>query len=260
MTGPPAARDAIDVRALWRLYGQGASQFWRAAERGESLLAREAALTLSGEPHIEMNFGIVGAGPRAEAHLREFVARLRALRLPGYLVLTDDVADELAPTAHDLGLVARGTTPLMLRHGADQPRPGGEFTVRRLTEAAEVEDFVGIVAAAWSVPVELAGRALGPAALRAPGVALFLATDAATGAPASAAVSTATGDAVGVWAVSTVPQQRGRGAARAVVAALLRHHRDTAGPSYLTAGAARRLYEGLGFETVAEGVAWDVTQ
>ena len=253
-------RDDVDVHALWRVYGQGASQLWGGAERGESRLVLGAALAMSGEPHAEMNFGIVDAGLGAESCLREFVACLRERRLPGYLVLTDAIADELGPTAHDLGLVRRGTTPLLLRRATDPPRPAGEFRVRRLTAVSDVAVFADVVAQAWSLPVDLAARGFGPAALGAPGVELFLLDDAATGVPASAAVSTSTGGAVGVWAVSTVPQQRGRGAARAVVAALLRHHSGTAGPSYLTAGVARRLYEGLGFETVAEGVAWDVTQ
>ncbi|HMK92466.1 MAG TPA: GNAT family N-acetyltransferase [Thermoleophilia bacterium] len=260
LSGASVRHDGVDAHALWRLYAQGASQLWSGAERGESRLARGAALAMSGVSHVEMNFGIVDAAPGAECRLREFVACLRERRLPGYLVLGDAVADELAPTAHDLGLVRRGTTPLLLSRGADPPRPPGEFRARRLTAAADVPAFTEVVARAWSLPVDLAARAFGPAALGAPGVELFLLNDVATGAPVSAAVSTATGGAVGVWAVSTVPQQRGRGAARALLAALLRHHRDTAAAFYLTAaGGGRRLYEELGFETVAEGVAWDVT-
>jgi len=258
MTAVATRVEGIDAHALWRLYGQGASQLWRAAERGESRLACGAALTMSGEPHVDMNVGIVDAGPRAEEHLRRFAAVLRERGLPGYLVLTAAVADELAPTAHDLRLAPRGTTALMVRGPAHTPRAGGEFAAGRLDDPAEAAALAGVLAAAWAVPGELMDRALGPAALSAPGVDLFLARDTATGAPVSAAVSTVTGGAVGVWAVSTVPRQRGRGAARAVLAALLRHHRGAPGPFYLTAASVRPLYEAFGFETAAEGVVWDV--
>lgn len=245
------------VRALWRLYGQGASQLWRGAARGESRLAPDAVLAMSGEPHIAFNFGVVDAGPDAERSLRDFVACLRERGLPGTVVLTDATADELAPAAHDLGLARAGACPLLARGVADPPHaPAAGFEVARVADQDAAADLTAVVSRAWSVPLALAARALGGAPADAPGVDVFLAR--LEGAPVSVAVTTLTGASVGVWAVSTVPEQRRRGAAGAVMAALLRHHRAAAEVYLSASSASQGLYERFGFETVAEGVVWRV--
>ena len=66
---------APDPRTLWRIYNQGMALVGQFAERGETLLALDAALSLTGEPHLELNYAVVSGGDDAAERLRDFVAR-----------------------------------------------------------------------------------------------------------------------------------------------------------------------------------------
>ena len=250
MNGPE-----LDPATLWRLYGQGSAQFWRAAPNSESRLTAHSALVLSGEPNVDMNFAIIDAGDDAELRLREFVERLRERKLPAQVVLSDAVADELDATAHELGLTYDGTMPLMVRGVEESPRASADFAVERVVDIAGLRDMARIVAGAFEIPDELCLRAVAPAMLAMPDVEVFVARGEDTAV--SAVVTTATGGAVGVWAMATLPDHERRGAGAAVLGAALEHHRPRADAFFLGASCAGRpLYERLGFRIAVEGASW----
>lgn len=126
-----------DAARLWALCGLGSCQFWRSTGHGSGWLLPHAALAVSGEPHPLMNWAVVAAGDDPEAELRLFVARLRELHLPGYILLASAVADQLERTARELRLHGPhtthscGATAVRRRRPAPTTLPSRPFTTGR---------------------------------------------------------------------------------------------------------------------------------
>jgi GNAT superfamily N-acetyltransferase len=249
----------ISAASLWTLCGLGSCQFWRVSQRGEGWLLPNAALAMSGEPHVEMNWAIVAAGEDAEADLRACVRRLRARRLPGYVLLADSVADSLAPIAQEMGLRGPDRTPLMLLCEPEQPtgEPSG-LALEVVHDSIGLADAVSVAAAAFDIAPELLVRAWHRILSPFSGVEVHVARDGS--GPVSCACSTRTSNVVGIWAMATVPGRQRQGAGRALLSALFSHH-ATADAFYLFASSAGEpLYKDLGFSVVDNAAYWAVPQ
>ena len=75
------------------------------------------------------------------------------------------------------------------------------------------------------------------------------------GVPAGAAYTYHDGSSLGLYQLATLPEHRGNGVGRAILAAILRAYPDTA----LTLTATeqgRPLYESFGFVSLSEAVWW----
>ena len=249
----------ITAASLWTLCGLGSCQFWRVSQRGEGWLLPNAALAMSGEPHIEMNWAIVAAGEDAEADLRACVRRLRARRLPGYVLLADSVADSFAPIAQEIGLQGPDLTPLMLLCEPEYPAGGPSgLSIEVVHDSSGLADAVTVAAAAFDIDPELLVRAWNRILSPFCGVEVHVARDGAE--PVSCVFSTRTSNAVGIWAMATVPDRQRQGAGRALLSVLFSHH-DTADVFYLFASSAGEpLYRDLGFTVVDNAAYWAVPQ
>lgn len=262
---PPLAQQGEDLtttelpstEALWRVYVQGLALANQVAVDGETRLTLNAALALSGEPHVELNVAVIGGGDDAADRLREFVECMRSRGVAGYVGLAQSLAARLGPVARDLGLVRGPRTPLMIRRRAPITRCEGPYVLERVEDETGRCAVVAVTAEAFDVPVEQTDRAMGPASLELPGIDMFVAR--ADGLPISCAVTTRVGPYVGFWDMATRPSWQGRGAGRAVLGHALDFHAPDAELYYLTASdSGRRLYEPCGFTVVDPGPSWIV--
>ena len=246
----------LPAAELWRLVGEGLALTYRAAPGYDARLTPDATLVLSGEAVADLNYAVIGPGPRPAERLEAFARVLHEQRLPGYVILSADVAGPLVPAARALGLQPLGSLPLMTCGDAGEAAPTGDYGVVRVEGTQDLRAANAVAAAAFGLPADAARRAWGPAILDGPGVDVFLAWRGA--APVAALQTTRFGAKVGIWAMGTAPLHQRRGAGRAVLGAAMAHHRARgAALFYLGATeAGRPLYERAGFRTVAEGAVW----
>ncbi|MGW4896352.1 GNAT family N-acetyltransferase [Kitasatospora sp. NPDC004240] len=178
---------------------------------------------------------------------------------------------------HSMAVMARGPGPVEAaphgragRSGAapDGPSGGAPATVPTVLTAPaglaidEVTDADGLaevertVVEGFPLPARrpwIRGEALPPALLREPGVRAWLARR--DGAPAGACLTCEDGAATGLYWVTTLPEHRSRGIARAVLEAALAARPDR--PAALVATRlGEPLYRKLGFAEVGRTHWW----
>jgi hypothetical protein len=134
------------------------------------------------------------------------------------------------------------------------PAPPG-LEIVRVTTAAEVEEFEAVSVRGFAnEDATIEPATIHPATILAePQMVLWLGR--VDGRPVGAAMSYVTGEAVGIFGVTTVAsaRRRGYGAALTCAAMLV----DTGLPSVLASSRdGERLYERLGFERVGELSIW----
>lgn len=240
---------------LCPISGEAVAIFLRSAPEWEIRLTPTAWLAISGEPLADFNIAMVDVGPQADEQLRAFGQVLRQRNLPALILLTDAVADQLAPTVSALGMQLAGKLPLMGRW-ADDRSASGAYHVMRVEGEREFSAAQQLITSAFSFPVEAVRRVLRPAMLDGPGLAMFVAWDGE--APMSTVTTVQAGRVVGIWAMATPPERQRKGAGRAVLEHALAYHRDRGVEFfYLWATeAGLRLYEHTGFRTIAQLTVW----
>ena len=245
-----------DSSYLWRLSGEALALCFRAAPNYEARLTQHASLILSGEPVADLNFAILDAGSQAEDRLREFGQVLQARNIPAIAFLTDDVSDQLAPVARDLGLKGVGHAPIMMYRPDGARFDSGRFEVERVRNQEGLTEANRVMAGAYGIPVESVDRTYGPMALDGPGVEMFLARE--NGKAICSVSTTRTGSTVGIWAMGTLPEHQRKGAGRALLNHVIADHRGRgADLFYLGATeAGKPLYERIGFRTVGGAAIW----
>jgi hypothetical protein len=107
--------DAMDLPTteLWRLVGEGLALTYRAAPGYDARLTPDATLVLSGEAVADLNYAVIGLGPRAGERLSEFARAFGERQLPISVILSAAVTGQLAPAARALDLQPLGSIPLM---------------------------------------------------------------------------------------------------------------------------------------------------
>jgi N-acetylglutamate synthase-like GNAT family acetyltransferase len=179
--------------------------------------------------------------------------------LPALVLLAAAAADRLAPVARDLGLQPVGSLPLMV-HEPQEPvadaETTGRYQVERVTTVEDLAVVHRLLADAFGLPLVSIARAFGSQMLAVTDLAVFLTRHA--GQPVSTAMTTTSGNVVGIWSMATPPAHQRQGAGRATLAAVLADHQQHgADRFYLGATAAGKpLYESVGFRTIEETPIW----
>jgi len=245
-----------EAKELHRLACRALAVIMAEAPGLEVRLTRDCALALSGEPVADLNMLLVGADPDPERILSEAMARVAERGLPLLVLMSPDVAPELATPAQRSGLTAAGAVPLMRLSAETSVRVGRMCHIERASGERLVSIAGNLAAAAFALPRDSVARTLDASLCETGGAETFIGSS--DGKPMSAVTLTRTGSTAGVWNMSTPPEHQRKGMGRALltrVIDLMRH--QGGGRFYLVATAAGRgLYEGIGFETVADYPVW----
>jgi len=179
-------------------------------------------------------------------------ARLSASGVSWCARLRPSVPDDVDESLRDVGLFAEDETLLMatsrVAYEVESPDPL-ELTLgmRRPDDDAAIVEVLG---AAFDTPPSSAAKLLDPAHLKCVGIQWHLGK--VDGVPVTCALSVVAGGAVGILAVGTVPEARGKGYGSAATARALAHgFAAGAGFGVLTASPeVQGVYERLGFSVV----------
>ena len=245
--------------AFWRLAGEAWASLLRGHPGTTVQLTSHGWLALSGEPVPDFNLVYVDEGPAAEEQLREFGQVIRERALPVLVLLARAVADQLAPTARELGLEYVGTLPLMVYQveGAPTERPSSEpYQVEQVSGEEDLRAVHQLLVSAFGLPLDSIARFYAPSLLAVPDARIFLTRR--LGQPISTVTTTGAGEIVGIWSMATPPEQQRQGAGRATLEAAMAYHRAQ-GTSIFYLGATeagKPLYERTGFRTLEETPIW----
>lgn len=270
---------APSVEDLYRSMGRMAMRFYGRTPGSHCVVASHALLACSGLGSVFLNVGVVfGAGPGDEdpaaARLREFVARIGARGVGGYVCLSEGVQAELEPLARELGLEPLPSIPLMSRlsgaaatagpSGAEAgatDQEGGRARpsrVERVTTELGLAEFLAVSEAAFDLPSDLYGRVVTPRLLRDPAVAAYLFR--LDGAAVGCVCVVDDEGLIGISGMATLPELQGRGIGGRLLEHVLAEYRDGARAFFLTASeAGQRLYRRHGFAVVDAATAWVVS-
>ncbi|MHB8379503.1 MAG: GNAT family N-acetyltransferase [Acidimicrobiales bacterium] len=166
--------------------------------------------------------------------------------------LRPSVHDEVDESLRDVGLFAEGEALLMATSLASYDFEGPHPRELTLNTRRAGDDLaiVKVLGAAFGTLPSSAAKLLDPEHLKCEGIEWHL--GAVNGVPVSCAMSVVAGDAVGIFAVGTVPGARGRGYGSAVTSRALTHG-FAAGARFgvLTASSeVQSVYERLGFSVL----------
>jgi GNAT superfamily N-acetyltransferase len=250
MTTEPAS--ATENLADLHLATQNAAALWSALgrSRGDELIQRpgfQAVDAFARGAGLRVVLVVPDPGADDLANLVELV-RSRA----GGAVVLEDPFSSVDFT--ELGLTSR-QLPVMIRRPGSVPAPPAlEVTrVERPDQLETVEDIVVHGFPLLDFQPCRPGHALPKGLLDDPTVKLYLI--ARDGAPAGACITVADGATGGIYFVTTLPEHRSTGVARALMHAVLRELKAL--PLTLTAATAGKpLYDSLGFTTITRATWW----
>lgn len=270
---------APTVEEFYRGMGRQVARFYGRTPGSTCVVAPFSILGCSGLDSVVLNCGVVfGDGPRredaAEERLRDFVARIRALGVGGYVCLSEQVQQRLEPLARELGLDPLEPIPLMTR-GTEAPETGppaggsaaevgarpaldpAAFTIERVRTAGDLGDFLAVSEAAFDLPAELYGQVVTLDLLADPALSVYLCR--LEGAPVACGCVVEDDGLAGISGMATLPGLQGRGIGSVLLAHSIGRHRAGARAFYLTASeAGQPLYRRHGFFTVDAATAWVV--
>ena len=225
----------------------------------EMHLTWNGVLGLTGEPSPDFNRLTLGAGPQAEGFLVSSVARARERGLPLVVVMSPKAEEALAPVAAGLGLTVAGRSPLMVLRPETPVTPSRPVRITRALGAELVAIAGDLAAAAFDSPRDILARCIDVCVTETAGVETWIAWDGDK--PMSAVTMTPTGDTVGISLMATPPEHQRKGWGRALLTQVMADYRSR-GVARFHLGATEaglRLYESVGFKTVANLSAWILT-
>lgn len=206
-------------------------------------------LGLSGVPAFA-DFNMAAVAYNAPTSLlNEYVREIRTRGLSAILIV-DAASESLSTAARELGLTPAGTVPVMLRPAAPiTPVPRG-FTVRKATRE-DVPVANALTTAAFALERDNVDRVITPEYL-SESVETWLVLDKGTAIGCGTFVRTA--NTVGVYTMSTPPDQQRRGVGRAVLEHAMQYYQEAGVESFTLEATAqgKHLYEQVGFRTVME--------
>jgi len=242
--------------ALWRALMDGCHLICRAAPGYEAHLWRDSGQILTGEPHAEMNFAFVGSPPEALRHLRIFHERAVARDLPMVMLSSAATAEHLGVEAASWGYVPADEVPLMV---CTEPGPGlasHPYAIERIDDPAVLRAATPLAARTFGLPDADVARVYNQESLAVPGVDFFMARR--SGEVWSFVQTSRIGTLVGIWSMATAPEYQGQGAGRALLQAVLAHHRRRGADLFylMASSAGQRLYQGVGFQETTPLASW----
>ena len=222
----------------------------------EIALTRDCVLGLTGAPSADFNRLTLGMGPETEGFLIASVARAKARGLPMIAVMPPRVADALAPVATRLGLAKVGASPLMVLRAGTPVTPSAPVRITRALGPELVGIAGDLAAAAFETPRDAIARYIDVCVTETAGVETWIAWD--DDKAMSAVTVTPTGSTAGISLMATPPDRQRGGWGRALLTQVMADYRGR-GVTRFHLGATEaglRLYESVGFETVASLAAW----
>jgi GNAT superfamily N-acetyltransferase len=220
-------------------------------------LTRTGCLGLTGEPMADFNVLTLGRDPDAETFFDGSIARAKARGLPLMVMMSPNAAQDLAPVAARLGLIAAGSSPLMVLRGATPIPPGRPVKVTRALGPERVGIAGDLIAAAFGAPRAVIARCIEVGVTETAGFETYIAWDDDDG-PAATVSVTPTGNTAGISLMATSPQRQRKGTGRALLTQVMADYRAR-GVERFHLGATPAglpLYASLGFETIAELSVW----
>lgn len=239
--GMARLRQANDnAAALWTALAQA---------RGHGLVRRPGFLAVVGDDRSGLRVLLLAPQPQPE-DLAELIALVRD-RSGGPVIVEDPFS---SVDGGELGLTPR-QLPVMIRYpGPPLPPSGLEVTlVERVDQLETAEDIVVRAFPMENFQPYRPGEMFPRDVLERPEVDLFLI--ARDGVTAGACLTIVDETVGGIYWVTTLPEHRYKGVARALMHAVLAHLKDL--PVTLTAATAGRpLYDSLGFGMVVPATWW----
>ena len=242
--------------ALWRAMIDGCNLLCCLAPGYEAHLLPDSALILSGEPHADMNFAFVGNASDAIQHLRTFHERASVRELPLMLLSTEAAAPRIIDLASSMGFVAAGGVPFMTCRDLHPSLSSHPYLVERIENTLMLSKAVPLIARTFGLPAPAVARIYNPETLALPGVDYFIACR--EGEIWSSVQTTRIGTQVGIWSMATPPEYQRQGAGRALLQAVLDHHRQRGADLFylISSSAGHALYQRLGFQDTGRLSAW----
>ncbi|WP_163509178.1 GNAT family N-acetyltransferase [Fodinicola acaciae] len=219
---------------------RNAATFWtaQAQARGNELVMRDGLLVANGTKRAGQRIMVLSPDTRTDD--------IAAVLVPTGRAVVEDAYSTLDLSR--LGLTSR-QLPVMIRDPAPVPEPSREVT--KVESVDQLELAERMIVHGFSLeqfqPYE-PGEVFPKSLLDRPEFEVFLAGEA------GACIAVHSGDASGVYYVTTMPEHRSRGIGRALMHAMLAR---TELPMTLTASTSGRpLYDSLGFRTVNLSTWW----
>jgi N-acetylglutamate synthase len=220
------------------LFGHGAHSDCRMLPHG--------GIALSGAPAADLNMVFLTRGASAEE--REKALGAVANKGVDTILIIEEGAEELRAWAAGQDLTEVGQMPIMERAAGDVSPLAGLNV--RIAAPDEVGTANRLAASAFGLDKEACNLALPQRALENESNYLWLAEDE-TG-PVGCGIFVHSGNHVGIYTMSTPPEQQRRGIGRAILDTAMVHYQDQ-GVERFTLGATEKgypLYERAGFEVV----------
>ncbi|MFN3727685.1 MAG: GNAT family N-acetyltransferase [Allosphingosinicella sp.] len=221
-----------------RLFRHGAHSDCRMLPHG--------AIALSGAPAADLNMVFLTRGASAE-ECEQALDAVASKEVDTVLII-EEGAEDLRAWAAAKALTEVGQMPMMERE-ADDVRPITKLNVHIATPE-EVGIGSRLAASAFALDKAACDIALAPGAFEIEGNDLWLAEDES--GPVGCGIFVHSGDHVGIYTMSTPPEQQRRGIGRAILETAMAHYQDH-GAERFTLGATEKgfpLYELVGFEVV----------
>jgi GNAT superfamily N-acetyltransferase len=225
---------------------------------GEVLLRSDRVRVIAPSRYHTLRAVVLDAAAQPERTVREVADAVLSRADAGRRVI-EDAGGVLDFAPH--GFQARFRLPVMTRDPgavAGAGRAGGDASISAVAVtdleclAAAERIMLAVFPPARLEPV-MRGLVQPPRVLDIKGWCVWLAHR--SGVPAGAAYTFHDGASVGVYQVATLPEHRGNGVARALMAAILDRYGDV--PITLTAtDQGRPLYEQLGFRVADTAIWW----
>jgi ribosomal protein S18 acetylase RimI-like enzyme len=244
--------DGFDCASLLMGFGRDVGTFLSASSpAGVFRIDDHGWLGLTGEPgSADLNMAAV-VGSASPGVVDDYVDAVEERGVNAILFLGDD-APHLVEAALARGLTAAGEVPMMVwRH--DTLVSTRTRSARQVTEN-EISAANAVVADAFSLDEDAVQRTM-PPSLLARGADVWIVEE--DGAIAGSGTFVRSGDHVGIYCMATGAAFQRQGVGRAVLETAMAHYLEH-GATTFTLGATAaglRLYEQIGFETVASAPA-----
>ena len=161
------------------------------------------------------------------------------------------ITPDIAEAAREVGLTAGANMPIMaLPTLGAVPPPPDDLEIERVTDQAGLTAHTEVVAAAFSMPLELARGLFTPATIADPDTEVFVARSG--GEAVATSLVSVTGDMAGIYNVATIDRARRRGLGEALTWwAVQRGAAMGASSASLQASEmGRPVYERMGFDII----------
>jgi GNAT superfamily N-acetyltransferase len=195
---------------------------------------------------------VVTGDDATDAGMANAVAALRDRGAPFYVSLRRGIDDRFGPLLIELALTfEEGIAPGMALHPIPRdPGPPDGHEIRRITDAAGLEDHIRIVVEGFEVPEPIGRPWIGEELWLRDGCAVYVGyTD---NRPVSSGFGVRTGRTIGIYNIATVERARRRGYGAAVTARVAADGAaEGCDVAILQASdMGRPVYERIGFRTV----------